>query len=148
MTQRLDWKAVAPEAYQAMSGLEKYAGAHVEPRLYELVKMRASFLNGCAFCLDMHAHDALKKGEALQRLFLVAAWHEAREHFTPQECAALALTDAVTRIGGHGVQDEVWQEASKHFTERELVDLTAAVVTINGWNRFVITMATPVAPRA
>jgi AhpD family alkylhydroperoxidase len=140
MTQRLEWKTVAPDSYAAMLNLEKYATAGVDPILLELVKMRASHLNGCAYCIDMHSHDALKNGESLQRLFLVAAWREAEDFFTARERAALALTDAITRIGEHGVSDEIWQGAAAHFEEKELVDLTTAIVTINAWNRFAISL--------
>lgn len=148
MTERLAWKTVAPSAYAAMLGLEKYAAANVDPTLFELVKLRASYINGCAFCIDMHAHDALKNGESLQRLFLVAAWREAEDFFTTRERAALALTDAITRLGDHGVPDEVWQNASAHFEEKELADVTTAIVTINAWNRFVITMGLSIPRRA
>ena len=140
MTQRTAWHKVAPDSYAAMSTMEKYAAANVDPSLFELVKIRASYLNGCAFCIDMHSHDALKQGESMQRLFLVSAWHETEEFFTPSERAALALTDAITQIGQDGVPDEIWQGAAEHFDEKELIDLITAIVTINGWNRFAISL--------
>ena len=88
MTQRMAWPKVAPGSYAAMSAMETYAAANVDPTLFELVKLRTSHLNGCAYCLDMHSHDALKQGESMQRLFLVSAWHEAEEFFTARERAA------------------------------------------------------------
>ena len=97
--------------------------------------MRASGLNGCAYCLDMHAHDATKNGESVQRLVTVVAWREAKHLFTAREQAALALTDAVTKLGEHGVPDDVWNEAAAQFEERELVQLLVAISTINVWNR-------------
>jgi AhpD family alkylhydroperoxidase len=92
MSQRMRIHEVVPEAYQAVLGLEKYCGTHVDPTVYELVKLRASMVNGCAFCVNMHSHDALEGGESPERLFQVAAWHDAVV-FTPKERAALALTD-------------------------------------------------------
>jgi len=141
MTQRLAWTKAAPGAYEAMSGLESYAKANVDPVLYELVKLRASHLNGCAFCVDMHAHDALKEGENLQRILLVAEWREAEHLYTAKERAALALTEEVTELsssGGHGVSDEVWAAAADEFDDAELTNLLTAIVTINGWNRFAV----------
>jgi AhpD family alkylhydroperoxidase len=148
MSQRLPWVKVAPGAYTAMSGMEQYAAANVEPALYELVKLRASFINGCAYCIDMHTHDAMKNGESVQRLFLVAAWHEAPEHFTERERAAFALTDAITKIGEHGVPEEVWAQAAGQFEEKELADLITAIVTINAWNRFAVSTRMTVPKRA
>ncbi|WP_329565574.1 carboxymuconolactone decarboxylase family protein [Kitasatospora sp. NBC_01266] len=135
---RLAWAKIEPAAYQAMSALERFCAERLDPRLFELIKMRASYLNGCAYCLDMHTHDALALGETPQRLVVVAAWEEARHLFTPRERAAFALTDAVTRIGEHGVPDEVWAQAAEQFDERELVQLITAIATINAWNRIAI----------
>lgn len=109
----------------------------VDHTLLELIKLRASMVNECAFCVDMHSTDALKAGESTQRLFAVAAWHDAA-CFTPQERAALALTDAVTRLGYGGVPDDVWAEASAQFAEKELADIVLAIATINVWNRLSI----------
>ena len=147
MTQRMSGPKVAPGAYSAMMGLEHYSAANVDPVLYELVKLRASFVNGCAYCIDMHTHDALKAGESQQRLFLVSAWHEAEEHFTERELAAFALTDAITKISEHGVPEDVWQRAAAQFEEKELADLITAIVTINAWNRLAISMRTAVPKR-
>ncbi|MFC8847412.1 MULTISPECIES: carboxymuconolactone decarboxylase family protein [unclassified Micromonospora] len=128
--------AVAPDAYRAVSGLERYARDNVEHTVLELVKLRASMLNGCAFCVDMHSRDALAAGESSRRLFAVAAWREA-PFFDERERAALALTDALTRLGEHGVPDDVWDAAAKVWSEKELADLTVAIATINVWNRVV-----------
>ncbi|MGC0423420.1 carboxymuconolactone decarboxylase family protein [Embleya sp. AB8] len=135
---RLAWTRVDPAAYQAMKGLETYCAERLDPILFELIKMRASYLNGCAYCLDIHSRDALALGESAQRLIVVAAWEEANHLFTPREQAALALTDAATRLGEHGVPDDVWARAAEQFTETELVHVITAIATINAWNRFAI----------
>lgn len=137
MKQRMNVETAAPEATKAMLGLEKYVRSKIDHRLLELVKLRASILNGCAFCIDMHTRDALASGESTQRLFAVAAWHEA-PFFTHEERAALALTDAVTRIDKEGVPDPVWDEARAIWSEAQIGDLLLAIVTINGWNRLAI----------
>ncbi|MFE9692850.1 carboxymuconolactone decarboxylase family protein [Micromonospora sp. NPDC005806] len=135
---RVNMAAVAPEAYQAVFGLEKYVQANVDHTVLELVKLRASMLNGCAYCVDMHSRDALAAGESSRRLFAVAAWREA-PFFDERERTALALTDAVTRLGEHGVPDEVWDAAAKVWSEKELADLVVAIATINVWNRIAVT---------
>ena len=135
--QRMDLMEVVPDAYQAVLGLEKYARSHVEPTLYELVKLRASMINGCAFCVDMHSHEAMEAGETAQRLFGLAAWRDGN-FYTDAERAALALTDEATRLGEHGVTDEVWADATKHFTDAEVANLLIAIATINVWNRICV----------
>ena len=143
MKQRIDWKAVAPEGFAAQRGLETYVRrAGMESTLLELVKTRASQINGCAYCLDMHTKDARANGETEQRLYALAAWHEA-PFYSDRERAALAWTEAVTRIGENGATDEVYAEACRHFGEKELVDLTLAIVAINGWNRLAVAFRTP-----
>lgn len=139
---RINMAAVAPEAYQAVLGLEKYVRTNLDHTVLELVKLRASMLNGCAFCVDMHSREALAAGESSRRLFAVAAWREA-PFFTERERTALALTDAVTRLGEHGVPDEVWDDAAKQWSERELVDLVLAIATINVWNRIAVSTRMP-----
>jgi len=134
MKPRMDMIKVVPQAYQAVMGLETYVREHVDHTLLELVKLRASMLNGCAFCVDMHSRDALAAGETTRRLFAVSAWREA-PFFTARERAALALTDAVTRLGEDGVPDAVWDEAAAVFSEEELANLIVAIATINVWNR-------------
>ena len=143
MKERMDWKSTAPEGYAAMRGLEIYARrAGLEGSLLELVKTRASQINGCAYCLDMHTKDARAQGETEQRLYALAAWHEA-PFYSDRERAALAWTEAVTRIGEDRVTDKVYAEARRHFSEKELVDLTLAIVAINGWNRLAVAFRTP-----
>lgn len=139
--QRINALEVAPEAYHAVLGLEKYVQANVDHTVLELVKLRASMLNGCAFCVDMHSRDALGAGESTRRLFAVAAWREA-PFFDERERTALALTDAVTRLGEHGVPDDVWDAAAKVWSEKELADLVMAIATINVWNRLAVTTRT------
>jgi AhpD family alkylhydroperoxidase len=143
MEQRIDWKAVAPDGYAAQLGLETYARrSGLESTLLELVKTRASQLNGCAYCLDMHTKDARAHGESEQRLYALAAWREA-PFYSDRERAALAWTEAVTRIAENGATDEAYAEARRHFGEKELVDLTLAIVAINGWNRLAVAFRTP-----
>lgn len=137
MSSRLDLGKVVIEGYRAVAGLERYVHGAVDGRLLELVKLRASIINGCAFCVDMHSQDALKQGEDVRRLFGVAAWQDA-PFFTEAERAALALTDAVTLIADGGVSDEVWAGAAKHYSEQELGNLLLAIATINVWNRLSI----------
>ncbi|MEW2146469.1 carboxymuconolactone decarboxylase family protein [Micromonospora vinacea] len=137
--QRMNPAEVAPQAYKAVMGLEQYVQTNVDHTVLELVKLRASMINGCAYCVDMHSRDALAGGESSQRLFAVAAWREA-PFFDERERTALALTDAVTRLGEHGVPDEVWDEAAKVWSEKELADLVIAIATINVWNRIGVTM--------
>ncbi|PWR12415.1 alkylhydroperoxidase [Micromonospora acroterricola] len=137
--QRMNPGEVAPQAYQAVMGMEKYVQKNVDRTVLELVKLRASMINGCAFCVDMHSRDALANGESSRRLFAVAAWREST-FFDERERAALELTDAVTRLGEHGVPDEVWDAAAKVWSERELADLVVAIATINVWNRIAVTM--------
>lgn len=122
-----------------MLGLEMFVrkSSKLEPSLIELVKMRASQMNGCAFCLDMHSKDARAQGETEQRLYTLNAWRET-PFFTDRERAALAWTEAVTLVSEDHVPDEIFEQARKHFSEEELTHLTLAIVTINGWNRFAI----------
>ncbi|MGH9629803.1 MAG: carboxymuconolactone decarboxylase family protein [Bryobacteraceae bacterium] len=139
MQPRFDAQKAAPGAYQAMLALEGYVrkSSHLEPSLLELVRLRASQINGCAFCLDMHTKDARAHGESEQRLYTVSAWRET-PFFTDRERAALAWTEAVTLIHEGHAPDEVYQEVRERFSEEELVNLTMAIVTINGWNRLAI----------
>jgi AhpD family alkylhydroperoxidase len=113
--------------------------AKVEPELLELVRIRASQINGCAFCLDMHTKDALAAGESVERIIQLGAWEESRHFYTEKELAALALTEAVTVLTDGFVPDEVYEQAAKHFEEAELAHLIAAIALINTWNRFGVT---------
>ncbi len=135
---RMDYYTVAPAAIEPLLKMEQYVrSSGLEPALLELVKLRASMINGCAYCVDMHTKDARTEGESEQRLYAVSVWHEA-PFFTPRERAALAWTDSLTSIGTERVPDEIYNLAREHFSERELVDLTMAVIAINGWNRLAI----------
>jgi AhpD family alkylhydroperoxidase len=139
----INYRAVAPEAYKAMRALEDYLHhCGLEQALLELVKMRASQINGCAFCLNMHSRDAMAQGESPRRLFQLDAWHESPV-FTARERAALKWTETVTEAAASRVPDEAYQEARAHFSEKELVDLTWAIVAINGWNRLAISFRLP-----
>jgi AhpD family alkylhydroperoxidase len=138
MQQRLDPAKIAPEGYKAMRAFQAYiTDCGLEHSLLELVKIRASQINGCAFCLAMHTADARKLGESDERMHLLSAWEEAPV-FSARERAALAWTEALTLITEGHVPDAVYEEARKHFSEKELVDLTYAVMAINAWNRIAI----------
>ncbi len=145
MEQRLDYKAASPQALKAMLHVQQHVnGCGLETSLLELVKSRASQINGCAWCLDMHTKDARALGETEQRLYLLPVWREAH-CYSERERAALAWTEAVTQIAGtHDVPDEVYQQARRHFDEKALVDLTLAIIAINGWNRLNVAFRTRV----
>ena len=136
--QRYSLRAVAPDAYAALVALDRTVHDASLPRpLLELVKMRASQLNGCAYCLDMHSKDALALGIPAEKLFVLDAWREA-PFYTEQERAALAWTEALTLVAQADVSDALYQETRAHFSEAELAALTIAIVVINGWNRIAI----------
>lgn len=138
MDARIKYAREAPEVMHAMRELEERARrSSIERPLLELVRMRASQINGCAFCLDMHSKDARAGGETEQRLYALDAWREA-PFFNERERAALAWTESLTLIAEDHVPDEVFELARKQFSERELAELTLVVVAINGWNRFCI----------
>ena len=142
MKPRIDYPKVAPEAYMAMRGLEAYVRqCGLEPSLLELVKTRASQLNGCAYCIDMHTKDARARGETEQRLYALAAWRET-PFFTERERAALAWTEVVTLVAEGPIDEEDYEDVREQFDEKALVDLTLAIVAINGWNRLAIAFAT------
>jgi len=134
---RLAVAELVPDGYRALLGVETYARRNVEHSLYELIKLRASVLNGCAFCVDMHTRDALAHGESERRLFAVAAWHES-PFFTRRERAAFALTDAVTQLEPGGVSDDVWDAVRSEFTDDEIANLLIAIGMINLWNRIAV----------
>ena len=143
MMSRFNLAKADPEAYKAMLGLENYlAASGLDKRLYELVKTRASQINGCAYCINMHVRDAMKLGETAQRLFLLDAWRET-DLFTAKERAVLALTEAMTLIADSPVPDEVYDAAAAQLTAKEMAAVIMAVVAINGWNRIAITSRTP-----
>jgi AhpD family alkylhydroperoxidase len=136
MSARMDYYAVEPQLVKAIAGLNlKIEESGLEHSLLLLVKLRASQINGCTFCVDMHARDARKEGETEQRLYLVAVWREALV-FSPRERAALAWTDALTKLPNGEPEDAVYEELKAHFSDSEIVKLTAAIAMINFWNRF------------
>lgn len=138
METRIDIQKREPAAYHAMLGLEKYLStSKVDPIILELIKMRASQINGCAYCLNMHAIDARKLGETEQRLYVLNAWRETTL-FSKKEEAVLALTEEVTLISNH-ILDETYSNAKNLFDEHELAQIIMAIVTINAWNRIAIT---------
>ncbi|MEU5028488.1 carboxymuconolactone decarboxylase family protein [Streptomyces milbemycinicus] len=126
---------LAPEFYKAMVGLDAAASKGLDPTLVDLIKIRASQINHCAFCVHMHTRDARKAGETEERINLVSAWEEASGFFTEKERAALALTEAVTVLTDGFVPDEVYQRAAAHFEEAELAQVIATIIAINAWNR-------------
>lgn len=138
MKARMDYRKAAPDAFKAMLALETSARqGSIEHSLLELVKMRVSQINGCAYCLDMHSKDARAAGETEQRLHLLAAWREA-PFYSERERAALAWAEALTRVCEHGVSDALYDEARAQFSEKALVELTLAIIAINGWNRLAV----------
>lgn len=140
MEPRLDYKKAPHEALQPLYALEQYIRkSGLETTLLELVRMRASQINGCAYCLDMHSKDARAEGETEQRLYGLSAWRET-PYYTDRERAALEWTEAVTLVSRDQVPDEVYERVRGHFSETELINLTMAVIAINGWNRLAISM--------
>ncbi|MER5890987.1 carboxymuconolactone decarboxylase family protein [Streptomyces sp. NPDC001941] len=137
-TPRLAWAKHAPEVYKAMARLDQAARQGLDPVVAELVKIRASQLNHCAFCLDMHTKDALAAGESLERIIQLAAWEESKHFYTAKEIAAIELTEAITVITEGFVPDAVYEKAAAHFDEAELTQLIAAITVINAWNRFAV----------
>lgn len=138
MQERLNFYKVSPEGTKSMIALEERIGkSSIEKPLAELVRLRASQINGCAFCVDMHTTDARKGGETERRLATVTVWRET-PFFTERERAALEWTEALTLVSQNHVPDEVWERVKPHFTDEEIADLTMLVVTINGWNRIAI----------
>jgi AhpD family alkylhydroperoxidase len=139
MSQRVEYGKVAPAAVRAVMGVEQYVrSASLEHDLVVLVKLRASYMNGCAYCVDMHTKDARAAGESEQRLYAVPVWHET-PFFSERERAALAWAEAVTEMGPGGVSDALFEATHAHFAEAEIVDLTMAVIAINMWNRLAVT---------
>ena len=144
MKQRIKYNEVAKEGLAALGRLEAYVRhSGLEHSLLELVKTRASQINGCAYCLDMHTKDARAAGETEQRLYVLSAWREA-PFYSDRERAALEWTEAVTAIAGNDVPDELYQRVRAQFDEKELVDLTLAINIINSWNRLAISFRTEV----
>ncbi|MBY0088963.1 MULTISPECIES: carboxymuconolactone decarboxylase family protein [Brevibacillus] len=138
MQARINHRTVNPEAYQTMLKLEKFVNeSGLDKKLIEMIKIRASQINGCAFCMDMHTQDARKLGETEQRIYLLSVWRESAV-YTEAERAVLALTEAVTVITANGVSEELYQQVREHFDENQYVALIMAINTINSWNRIAI----------
>ncbi|QES94096.1 carboxymuconolactone decarboxylase family protein [Empedobacter brevis] len=138
MKNRLNIQKLAPKAYEAMYGLENFlANSELEKLHLELIKIRASQLNGCAFCINMHTKDAIKIGETNQRIFLLNAWQETTL-FTEEERIILSMTEEITQISEHGLTDETYEKATTLFTEKYISLIIIAVTTINAWNRIAI----------
>lgn len=138
---RIDFAKAAPKAFRALVGFDIAARDGLDPALVELIQIRASHLNHCAYCLHMHTNDARKAGESEDRLHMVAVWREAPHFFTEKERAALALTEAVTLVADGGVPDDVYAEAAARFDERELAQVLALIFAINTWNRVALATA-------
>ena len=144
MEKRIDINEVEPKAYKAMYALEGYlASTEISKTNKELIKIRASQINGCAYCLNMHTHDALKNGETNQRIFLLNAWREA-DLFTEEEKVILSITEEVTLISQKGLTDETYAKAIELFDENTIAQIIMAVVTINAWNRIAIATNLPI----
>ena len=138
MQPRMDFQKISPGALKAMRALDAYIQqSHLEPSLLELVRVRASQINGCAYCIDMHTKDARAAGETEQRLYALNSW-EGAPFYTDRERAALSWTESVTLVSSSHVPDETYKQVRRHFSEKDLVDLTMAVIAINGWNRLAI----------
>ena len=154
MTPRLDHNAAAPAGMKALGGVYGYVSQSGLPKiLIDLVFLRISLINGCAYCIDMHTHDAIAEGASIEKLMLVSAWREAGDYFSPRERAALAWAEIITFIGDSHVPDEAFLATQEEFADKELADLTLAIGLINAYNRMAITfrrgpasLATPSAP--
>lgn len=139
MQKRVNINSAEPNALRAMMGLETYLSHISIPRiLKELIKIRASQINGCAYCIDMHSKDAMNNGETSRRIFLLNAWKETTEIFSGEERAVLAITEEVTLIQQKGLTDETYEKALQFFSENQIAEITMAVITINAWNRIAI----------
>ncbi|NIF07482.1 carboxymuconolactone decarboxylase family protein [Chryseobacterium sp. Tr-659] len=145
MSARLNIATTDSAAYKAMLGLEGYLQTislnHIQK---ELIKIRASQINKCAFCLDMHAKDALKYGETPQRIFILEGWREAKEFFTEEEQVLLAMTEEITLISDKGLTDETFEKAKQFFDDAQIAQIIMAIVTINAWNRIAISTHLPI----
>jgi len=144
MEQRVSIPHVFPEAYKGMYALSGALNTtSLTPIQKELIKIRASQINRCAFCINMHTRDALKYGETQQRIFLLNAWRET-DLYTPEEKAILALTEEVTLISAHGVSDAVYQQVSQYFTPEQIAHIIMSIVLINAWNRIAVSTQAPI----
>ncbi|MGP3560461.1 carboxymuconolactone decarboxylase family protein [Geobacillus sp. BK01] len=139
MTLRFNYRIENPEAFETLTKLEEFMNkSGLDKTLYELIKIRASQINGCAFCVDMHTRDLRNMGETAQRINLISVWREAYDIFSEKEKAVLELTEAVTLISNNGVPQHLYEKVRQFFSEKEYVDLIMAINTINCWNRMAI----------
>lgn len=139
MEKRININSIEPQAFKAMYALEAYlAKAEISRTLKELIKIRASQINNCAYCLNMHTKDAIANGEKEQRIFILSAWREALSFFTEEEQIALMITEEITLIHQHGLSKETYEKAASIFSENQIAQLIMAVVTINAWNRIAV----------
>ena len=144
MTKRIAFTQAAPDGYKALYGVEAYVkNCGIEQSLLELIRMRVSQINGCAYCLDMHSKDARAAGETEQRLYVLSAWREA-PFYSERERAALAWVEAVTLLSTNDIPDELYEATRHHFSDKELVDITIATISINSWNRIAVPFRAPV----
>jgi AhpD family alkylhydroperoxidase len=144
MQSRASYQKAAPEVFQGMLALAAVVQkTGLAPGLVDLVNLRVSQINGCAYCLDMHSKDLRARGETEQRIYMLSAWREMRDLYNARERAALAWAEAVTRLTDQEVPDEVYEQAAQEFSEKELAQLTLAVLAINGWNRLNVAFRTP-----
>ena len=145
MTKRINFNDVQPSAYDAMDALDKFLDDSTIDRLHrEFIKIRASQINGCVYCVDSHSHDALRLGESLQKVLLISAWREAKNVFSEEERLLFRITEEITLIHQHGLSDEAYQQAIQVFGEEKTAQIIMAIVTINAWNR--IGVATELRP--
>lgn|SRR5690554_280124 len=143
MERRINYIDLAPDGVKGLLEIEKYIRhSGLDHSLLELVKLRSSQINGCAYCIDMHTKDARKRGESEQRLYTLSAWRET-DFYSEKERAALEWTEAVTQISQHHICDELYDRVREQFSEKEIVDLTMAIIAINGWNRLAISFKSP-----
>ncbi|HLV63733.1 carboxymuconolactone decarboxylase family protein [Galbibacter sp.] len=145
MEKRINIHALDPKAYKAMSGLEAYLSqTDLSKTIKELIKIRSSQINNCAFCINMHTKDALANGETQQRIFLLSAWREAPDLFSEQEQVVLEMTEEITLIHQCGLRSETYQKALAVFSENQVAQIIMAIVTINSWNRIAVSTHMPI----
>lgn len=146
MEKRIEIQALEPQAYKAMFTMEAYLSkVTISKTIKELIKIRSSQINNCAFCINMHTKDALANGETQQRIFLLSAWREASDLFTDQEIVAIEMTGEITLIHQNGLRSETYQKALQFFNENEIAQIIMAIVAINSWNRIAVSTHKPIA---
>ncbi len=145
MEKRINIATIAPQAFKAMYALEGFlAQVSISGPMKALIKIRASQINNCAYCIDMHTKEALKAGETQQRIFLISAWQEAVKFFTPEEQAVLKMTEEITLISHQGLTRDTYQKAAKYFSEVQIAEIIMVIVTINAWNRIAVSTHTQI----